>query len=88
MSVRLFLQIDQRHSIPLEYFVTLCGVPVAENSYWSSKHKYAASRDLKNPPANRKQARVIFLTVTSVLHVIFLKSLQHITQAKIFMSYQ
>jgi hypothetical protein len=43
MSVHLFFQIGERHFISLEYFFTVIGVPVAGDSYWSSKRMYAAA---------------------------------------------
>jgi len=53
-----------RRSIPLEYFFTVCGLPVAGDSYWPSKRP--CGDRLANPQANGKQARS--LNMTSVPH--------------------
>jgi len=55
MSVRLFLQIGERQAILLEYFFTLCEVPAAKDSYWSSKRGHGAATHLQiiQPIANK-----------------------------------
>ena len=63
MFVRLFVKISWLGSIHIRDFYTLCGVPLEEDSYWSRKRRYAAATEI---PANRKQARVFSLNVTSV----------------------
>jgi len=57
MSVRLYLQKGWRRSISNADFLSLCEVPMAEDSHWSSEHGYSESKHLQifQPIGNKHQ---------------------------------
>ena len=82
------MQISWQRSISIRDFSILCGVPVAGDSYWSSRRWYAAATDFQilRPIGNKS---VLFLRIQNQFHTEkFTNNSRLFLRHKIFMSYQ